>query len=42
MHTHIEDGGDWLRGLAIAYVCEAEPRCKVFHYISIMLHIGLK
>ena len=42
MHTHIEDGRDWLRGSTIAYVREARPGCKLFHYISFRLHIGHK
>ena len=41
MQTHGGDK-DWLRDSAIAYVCGVEPRCKVFHYISIRLHIILK
>ena len=43
MHTHTHGGGRvWLCGSIIAYVNEAKPRCKVFHYISIRLQIGLK
>ena len=40
-HTHTEGDKDWLLGLEIAYVCGAEPRCKVFHYLSIKLQLDL-
>ena len=40
MHTHGGDK-DWLCDSAIAYVYGAKPRCKVFHYIPIRLHVGL-
>ena len=28
--THTKGDKDWLHGSTIAYVCGAEPRCKVF------------
>ena len=43
LHIHTHGGGRvWLRGSEIAYVLRAQLRCKVFHYISIRLHVGLK
>ena len=39
-HTHGGDK-DWLCDSAIAYVYGAKPRCKVFHYTPIRLHVGL-
>ena len=41
-HTHIEGAKDWLCGSTIAYIRGSKPRCKVFHYISIRLHVLLK
>ena len=42
-HTHTHGGDrDWLYGSTIAYVLGVEPKCKVFHYISIKLYVGLK
>ena len=41
-HTHIEGDKDWLRDSAISYVCRAELKCKVFHYLSIRLQVELK
>ena len=41
MHTHMERAGIgyMVRQLPTS---EAEPKCKVFHYISIRLHVQLK
>ena len=41
MHTHTEGDRDWLCSSAIAYFRGVEPRCKVFHYISIRLQLDL-
>ena len=41
MHTHTEGDRDWLRDLAIAYVHGAEPKCKVFHHLSIRLNMKI-
>ena len=41
-YTHTEGNMDWLCGLEIAYVRGAKPRCKVFHYLSIRLQVGIK
>ena len=40
-HTHMEGNKDWLSDMEIAYVCEVELRCKVFHYLSIGLKLDL-
>ena len=39
--TQIERDGNWLHSSKIAYVRGAEPRCKAFHYLSIMLQVEL-
>ena len=40
-HTHTEEDKDWLLGSTIAYIRGVEPRCKVFHYLSIRLQLEL-
>ena len=43
MHTHTQMEGDkdWLHCTTIAYIREAEPRCKKFLYLSIRLQLDL-
>ena len=33
-HTKEKKTRNSLRSSTITYICKAEPRCKVFHYIS--------
>ena len=42
MHTHMEETEIGYTVRQLLMFLGVEPRCKVFHYISIKLHGGLK